>query len=45
MLVATTGGRERTEEEYRALFARAGLTLSRVVRTQSLSSILEATQA
>ena len=31
MLVATSGGRERTEEEFRALYRAAGFTLSRVV--------------
>ena len=36
------GGRERTEEEFRALFARAGFTLARVVRTASPLSVLEA---
>ena len=28
-----TGGRERTEDEYRALFAKAGLKLARVLPT------------
>ena len=36
------GGRERTEEEFRALFKRAGFTLTRVVPTQSPLSVLEA---
>ena len=36
------GGRERTEEEFRQLFARAGFTLTRVVPTQSRLSVLEA---
>ena len=36
------GGRERTEEEFRALFAAAGLTLTRVVPTQSPLSVIEA---
>jgi hypothetical protein len=31
MMLAFTGGRERTVEEYRDLLGRAGLELSRVV--------------
>ena len=31
MLVATSGGRERTEEEFRRLLRAAGFTLSRVI--------------
>jgi hypothetical protein len=37
-----TGGRERTEAEYRALLARAGFRLTRVVPTRSPLSIVEA---
>ncbi|MGH9309445.1 MAG: methyltransferase [Vicinamibacterales bacterium] len=36
------GGRERTEEEFRALFARAGFALTRVVPTRSPLSVIEA---
>lgn len=36
------GGRERTEEEFRALFARAGCTLTRIVPTESPLSVIEA---
>jgi len=36
------GGRERTGEEFGALLARAGLTLERVVRTESHIALLEA---
>lgn len=36
------GGRERTEEEFRQLFARAGFTLTRVIPTESPLSVLEA---
>jgi hypothetical protein len=36
------GGRERTEEEYRDLFNRAGLKLTRVVPTKSPLSVVEA---
>ena len=42
MLVMTTGGRERTADEYRTLLAKAGLTLKRIVPTQSALSIVEA---
>jgi len=36
------GGRERTEEEFRALFAGAGFRLTQIVPTRSPLSILEA---
>ena len=36
------GGRERTEEEFGALFRRAGFKLTRVVPTQSPLSVVEA---
>jgi hypothetical protein len=36
------GGRERTAEEFRALFARAGFALSRVVPTESPLCVIEA---
>jgi hypothetical protein len=35
------GGKERTEEEFRALFAAAGFTLTRVVRTESPLAVVE----
>lgn len=41
MLVATTG-RERTEDEYRALMAKAGFRLNRIVPTIGLASVIEA---
>jgi hypothetical protein len=41
MLVMTSGGRERTEPELRALFARASLELVRVLPTDSPYSVLE----
>ncbi len=40
-MLVMPGGEERTEEEYRALFARAGLELTRVVMTQAGVSLLE----
>lgn len=45
MLALTSGGRERTEEEYAELFAQAGLSLSRVVPTHAVVSIVEGTAA
>lgn len=41
MLVITSGGRERTEAEYRALFEKAGFKLTRIVPTQDEISIIE----
>jgi hypothetical protein len=43
MLVMLPGGRERTEDEHRALLDAAGLRLTRVVPTASELSVLEAT--
>jgi len=45
MLVISSNGRERTEREFAALFAEAGLALARVVPTHSPYSILEALRA
>jgi ubiquinone/menaquinone biosynthesis C-methylase UbiE len=42
MLVMTPGGRERTEQEYSSLLARAGLELARLISTQSGVSVIEA---
>ncbi len=42
-MLAITGGRERSEAEYRALFARTGFTLTRVIPTRSPFNIIEAT--
>jgi len=44
MLVLTDGGRERTELEFRELFARAGLRLARVLPTKGDNCILELTK-
>lgn len=41
-MLALTGGRERSEAEYRALLAAAGFTTSRVILAGSGFSILEA---
>jgi hypothetical protein len=40
-MLVITGGRERTEHEYRALFARSGLRLDRIIDTGSAVSVLE----
>jgi hypothetical protein len=42
MLVMTSGGRERTAEEFGKLFAAAGLRLTRVVPTAGAAFVLEA---
>lgn len=44
-MLALTGGRERSKVEYRALFAAAGFTLTRVIPTQSGFSIIEGVHA
>jgi O-methyltransferase domain len=44
MLVMTHGGRERTLEEYQALFAQSGWDYQRVVNTESPYSIVEGTK-
>jgi O-methyltransferase domain/DprA winged helix domain len=41
-MLATTGGRERTAQEYAELFSAAGFELKRVVPTMSPYSIIEA---
>ena len=35
------GGRERTEQEFAALFAAAGFVLTRVVPNESMLSVIE----
>jgi hypothetical protein len=42
MMIMTSGGRERTETEYRRLCDRAGLQLTRIVPSTGLVSLLEA---
>lgn len=44
-MLVMTGGRERTEAEYRALLDSAGLRLTRIIPTSTEMSILEAVQA
>jgi hypothetical protein len=41
-MLAMAGGRERTEEEYAALFEQASLKLTRVIRTLSPYCVIEA---
>jgi len=41
MLVMCPGGKERTSEEFRDLFAQAGFNLTRIVPTQGIVSIVE----
>ena len=45
MLALTSGGRERTEDEYAKLYAQSGLALTRVVPTRAVVSIVEGTAA
>jgi hypothetical protein len=42
MLLTTHGGRERTEQEYRALLQAGGFDLVGIVATDSPWSVLEA---
>lgn len=44
-MLTATGGLERTEQEYRDLFTRAGFRLTRVVPTKSPFSVIEAVKA
>jgi len=41
-MLQLTGGLERTEEQFRTLFAEAGFNLTRIVRTKSPLSVVEA---
>jgi hypothetical protein len=42
IMLALTGGQERTEAEYRAVLEKAGFRLNRVVPTESAVSVIEA---
>ena len=44
-MLVMTGGRERTEAEYRKLLNAAGLNLVRVIPTKAVVSIMEAVRA
>jgi ubiquinone/menaquinone biosynthesis C-methylase UbiE len=41
-MLVSPGGKERTAEEYKELFAKAGLSLTRIVKTKSPYSVIEA---
>jgi O-methyltransferase domain len=41
-MLVVTGGRERTESEYRALVDAAGLTVARIVPTPAAMSVIDA---
>jgi hypothetical protein len=43
MLVMCPGGKERTSEEFRTLFAAAGFNMTRIVPTQGIVSVVEGT--
>jgi hypothetical protein len=45
VMLTGPGGRERTEDEFRSLFARAGFALTRIVPTASPLSVIEAEAA
>jgi hypothetical protein len=45
MLVVTVGGKERTEDQFRDLFASAGLRLNRIVPTARPICVIEAVPA
>lgn len=45
LMMLVVGGRERTVEQYRQLFSRAGLQLNRVVPTASEISVIEGVRA
>jgi hypothetical protein len=40
-MLVVTGGKERTEAEYRALLGEAGFSLTRVIPTAGFMSIIE----
>jgi hypothetical protein len=44
-MLVLDGGRERTEQQYRELFSKAGLYVRRVIPTRSAVSIVEGVEA
>lgn len=44
-MLVSPGGKERTAEEYKNLFARAGLRMTQIVSTKSPYSVIEAVKA
>jgi hypothetical protein len=45
IMLVMTGGRERTEKEWRTLLEKAGYTIERIIPTESFLSIIEAVPA
>ena len=45
MLVLNSGGRERTELEFRDLLAKAGFRLTQIVPTATPKSVIEAVKS
>jgi O-methyltransferase domain/Dimerisation domain len=41
-MLVSPGGKERTEEEYKELFAKSGLRFTRIIKTQSPYGVIEA---
>ena len=44
-MLVSPGGKERTATEYKELFAKAGLKMTRIVPTKSPYSVIEAAKA
>jgi hypothetical protein len=44
-MLVNTGGRQRSEAEFRALYRAAGLALGRIVPTQARVSVIEGVSA
>jgi hypothetical protein len=44
VMLVISGGRERTEEEFRALYERAGFCLTRIVPTKVGICVIEGTK-
>jgi SAM-dependent methyltransferase len=45
LMMITYGGKERSEKQYRELFAQAGLSLTRIVATKDVISVVEGIRA
>jgi len=45
MMMMMNGGRERTETEYRILLAAAGFQVTKIIPTQSESTLIECARA
>ena len=44
-MLVCTGGRQRSETEFRDLYAKAGFSLTRVVRTMAAVCVIEGAKA